>query len=193
MVGLSKSLPEMGEKDDNRGFPLRIAMAKSKTNTFYLRETLEVNAGLNTETMDLSVYVDPVNKQGLLIRAVDFIWTDSSDWVPPAAAIWQASVQIHDTALGGMADPENTHQIASGSVVSTTSGSFSDQDFFPDRLGMAKGEGRIVVNDTLEITTLGDGAGLPGNYVVTVVMEVEVVKLTEKDYISLALQAVADA
>ncbi len=193
MVGLSKSLPEMGEKDDNRGFPLRIAMAKSKTNTFYLRETLEVNAGLNTETMDLSVYVDPVNKQGLLIRAVDFIWTDSSDWVPPAAAIWQASVQIHDTALGGMADPENTHQIASGSVVSTTSGSFSDQDFFPDRLGMAKGEGRIVVNDTLEITTLGAGAGLPGNYVVTVVMEVEVVKLTEKDYISLALQAVADA
>jgi len=183
----------MGEKDDNRGFPLGIAMAKSKTNTFYLRETIEVNTGLSTETMDLSIYVDPVNKQGLLIRAVDFIWTDSSDWVPPAAAIWQASVQIHDTALGGMADPENTHQIASGSVVSTTSGSFSDQDFFPDRLGMAKGEGRIVVNDTLEITTLGAGAGLPGNYVVTVVMEVEVVKLTEKDYISLALQAVADA
>jgi len=166
-------------------------MAKSKTNTFYLRETIEVNTGLSTEDMDLSIYVDPVNKQGLLIRAVDFIWTDSTDWVPPPAAVWQAAVQIHDTALGGMADPENTHQVASGSVVSTSSGTFSDSDFFPDRLGMAKGEGRIVVNDTLEIVTLG--TGVVGDYVVTVVMEVEVVKLTERDYISLALQAVADA
>jgi len=168
-------------------------MAKSKTNTFYLRETIQVNTALSTETMDLSIYVDPVNKQGLLIRAVDFIWTNSTSWVPPAAAIWQAAVQVHDTALGGMADPENTHQVASGSIVSTASGSFSDEDFFPDRLGMAKGEGRIVVNDTLEICTLAVGGATPGDYVVTVVMEVEVVKLSERDYISLALQAVADA
>ena len=112
--------------------------------------------------------------------------------MPPPAAAWQSSVQVHDTALGGMADPDNTHQIASGSVVSTTSGSFSDSDFFPDRLGMAKGEGRIVVNDTLEICTLGAGT-ITSGYVVTVVMEVEVVKLSERDYISLALQAVADA
>jgi len=167
-------------------------MAKAKTNTFYLRETVDCDTSLTTSTMDLSIYVDPVNKQGLLIRAVDFIWTDKTDWVPPPAAAWQSSVQVHDTALGGMADPDNTHQIASGSVVSTTSGSFSDSDFFPDRLGMAKGEGRIVVNDTLEICTLGAGT-ITSGYVVTVVMEVEVVKLSERDYISLALQAVADA
>tara|TARA_Y100001951_G_scaffold57261_1_gene45440 strand:- start:1609 stop:2112 length:504 start_codon:yes stop_codon:yes gene_type:complete len=167
-------------------------MATAKTNSFYLRETIDVDTTLTTETMDLSVYVDPVNKQGLLIRSVDFIWTDKTDWVPPAAAAWQAAVQVHDTALSGMADPDNTHQVASGSIVSTTSGSFSDEDFFPDRLGMAKGEGRIVVNDSLEITTLGAGS-IPASYVVTVVMEVLVVKLTEKDYISLALQQVADA
>ena len=65
-------------------------------------------------------------------------------------------------------------------------------DFFPDRLGMAKGEGRIVVNDTLEICTDGS-ANIPGTAVVCVVMEVQVVKLSEKDYISLALQSVADA
>ena len=57
---------------------------------------------------------------------------------------------------------------------------------------MAKGEGRIVVNDTLEICTDGNGT-IPSDYVVTVVLEVQVVKLSEKDYISLALQSVADA
>jgi len=167
-------------------------MAKAKTNSFYIRETIDVDTSLTTETMDLSVYVDPVNKQGLLCRSIDFIWTDKTAWVPPAAAAWQATVQVHDTALGGLADPENTHQVASGSIVSTTSGSFSDEDFFPDRLGMAKGEGRIVVNDTLELCTLGTGS-IPTGYIVTVVMEVQVVKLSEKDYISLALQQVADA
>jgi hypothetical protein len=167
-------------------------MATKKTNSFYIRETIDVDTSLNVETMDLSVYVDPVNKQGLLIRQADFIWTEKDDWVPPAAAAWQATCQIHDTALGGLADPENTHQVASGSIVSTDSGSFSDEDFFPDRLGMAKGEGRIVVNDTLEICTDGNGT-IPTNYVVTVVLEVQVVKLSEKDYISLALQSVADA
>ena len=167
-------------------------MATKKTNSFYIRETIDVNTSLSVETMDLSVYVDPVNKQGLLIRQADFIWTESDDWVPPAANTWQATCQIHDTALGGLAAPENTHQVASGSVVSTASGSFADSDFFPDRLGMAKGEGRIVVNDTLEICTDGNGT-IPSDYVVTVVLEVQVVKLSEKDYISLALQSVADA
>tara|TARA_R100000963_G_scaffold34855_1_gene29891 strand:- start:915 stop:1424 length:510 start_codon:yes stop_codon:yes gene_type:complete len=167
-------------------------MAKAKTNSFYIRETIEVNAAPAQESMDLTIYVDPVNKQGLLIKMVDFIWSDSGSWLPPAAAAWQAAIQVHDTALGGLVDPEDSHNIASGSVVSTTSGTFSDSDFFPDRLGMAKGEGRIVVNDTLEICTDGSAAGIPGNYVCTVVMEVQVVKLTEKDYVTLALQTVSD-
>lgn len=168
-------------------------MAKAKTNTFYLRETIDVNTTPTAESWDLSVYVDPVNKQGLLIRNVDFIWSISGTWLPMPAAAMQAAVQIHDTALGGMEDYENTHQVASGSITGTTSAVNSDQDFFPDRLGMAKGEGRIVVNDTLEIVSDGSAAGVPAALVCTVVMEVQVVKLTEKDYISLALQQVADA
>lgn len=171
-------------------------MAKAKTNSFYLRETIDVDTTGDTESWDLSVYVDPVNKQGLLIRNVDFIWCigggATPTYLPPAAAIFQAAVQIHDTALGGMADPDNTHQVASGSVTATASSVSRDQDFFPDRLGMAKGEGRIVVNDTLEICTDGNGA-IDADLTCTAVMEVQVVKLTEKDYISLALQQVADA
>jgi len=169
-------------------------MAKKKTNSFYLRETIEVNTGPAQESMDLSVYVDPVNKQGLLIRQVDFIWYDSTTFLPLDPNVdWQGAIQIHDTALGGLADLENTHQVASGSILAVQSSTVTkSQDFFPDRLGMAKGEGRIVVNDTLEICTDGS-ASIPGNAVVCCVMEVQVVRLTEKDYISLALQSVADA
>lgn len=168
-------------------------MATKKTNSFYIRETVDVDGTTTNEDMDLSIYVDPVNKQGLLIRQADFIWFDSSNYLPlDANADWQAAIQLHDTTLGGLVDPENTHQIASGSLMSVSGSSVTkDEDFFPDRLGMAKGEGRIVVNDSMEISTLGNN--VPGNLQVCVVLEVQVVKLSEKDYISLALQSVADA
>jgi hypothetical protein len=169
-------------------------VATKKTNSFYLRETIEVNAAPAQESMDLSVYVDPVNKQGLLIRQVDFIWYDGGTFLPmDPGADWQAAIQIHDTALEGLVDLENTHQVASASILAVSGSTVTkSQDFFPDRLGMAKGEGRIVVNDTLEICTDGS-ASIPAAAVCTVVMEVVVVKLSEKDYISLALQSVADA
>jgi len=169
-------------------------MAKAKTSTFYLRETINVDASPQQEEMDLTVYVDPVNSQGLLIRAVDFIWYDSATFLPlDANADWQGTIQVHDSSLGGLADLENEHQIASGSISSVSgSGVFSDQDFFPDRLGMSKGEGRIVVNDTLELATDAGGSSIPANMVCTIVMEVQVVKLTKEDYISLALQSVSN-
>ena len=80
--------------------------------------------------------------------------------------------------------------MASGGLVGTASSVSSDVDFFPDRLGMAKGEGRIIVNDSMEIVTLGNGVNTAQQ--VTVVMECQVVKLSEKDYITLAMQQVAD-
>jgi len=168
-------------------------MAKAKTSTFYLRETINVDASPVQEEMDLSVYVDPVNSQGLLIRAVDFIWYDSASFLPlDANADWQAAVQIHDSALGGLADLENEHQVASGSITSISGSEVSsDQDFFPDRLGMAKGEGRIVVNDSLEIASDAGGSSIPATMVCTIVLEVQVVKLNKEDYISLALQSVS--
>jgi len=55
---------------------------------------------------------------------------------------------------------------------------------------MEKGEGRIIVNDSMEIVTLGNSVNAAQQ--VTVVMECQVVKLSEKDYITLAMQQVAD-
>lgn len=171
-----------------------LGMAKAKTNSFYLRETLDVDTVTNNEQMDLSIYVDPVNKQGILVKGVDYIWFDKDTFLPmDPNADWQVAVQLHDTTLGSLVDPENTHMISSASLVAVQNSSISsDEDFFPDRLGMAKGEGRIIVNDSLEISSLGSGS-TPADLQCCVVMEVQVVKLSEKDYISLALQQVADA
>tara|TARA_Y100000748_G_C15496572_1_gene488419 strand:- start:2647 stop:3147 length:501 start_codon:yes stop_codon:yes gene_type:complete len=166
-------------------------MASAKTSTFYIREDFDVGSSITTTAMDLSLYVDPVNKQGLLVRNVDFIWHNSSTKLPVAASAFQAAIQVHDSVLGTLADLDSQHQVASGSLTGTTSGVDADQDFFPDRLGMTKGEGRIIVNDTLEIAT--DANTSVTNLACCVVLECQVIKLSEKDYIALALQSVADA
>lgn len=169
-------------------------MTKAKTSTFYIREVFDVDATPQTTAMDLSLYVDPVNKQGLLVRSIDFIWHDKVTFLPPDfGGDCQGAIQVHDSVLGGLASLDSQHQVASGSIMGYAgSAPTNDTDFFPDRLGMTKGEGRIIVNDTLEIAT--DGAGtVPNNWACCVVLECQVIKLTEKDYIALALQSVADA
>lgn len=165
-------------------------MASAKTNSFYIRETIDVDTTVSIDNIDLSLYVDPVNKQALLIKNVDFIWALNT-FLPAPANVYQATCQLHDTTLGALREFDNQHQVASGGLVGTASSVTSDVDFFPDRLGMAKGEGRIIVNDSMEIVTLGAGT-LNAAQQVTVVMECQVVKLSEKDYITLAMQQVAD-
>ena len=144
--------------------------------------------------MDLSLYVDPVNKQGLLVRSVDFIWHDKATLLPANfTGECQSAVQVHDSVLGGLAQLDSQHQVASASITGYSGTASSDrEDFFPDRLGMTKGEGRIIVNDTLEIATDANGT-VPNDFACCVVLECQVIKLSEKDYIALALQSVADA
>jgi len=167
-------------------------MARAKTGIFYIKAIIDVDSTVTVINEDLSVYVDPVNRQGLLIRSVDYIWYDKSNNLPENfTADGQFAVQVHETTLGLMADYDNSHLIASGSLSYDTTGILNNaQDFFPDRLGHSKGEGRVVVNDSLEITSLG--VAPPSNFQCCVVLECQVIKLTERDYITLALQSVAD-
>jgi hypothetical protein len=169
-------------------------MARAKTAPFQIRfEVGLTNGSTNITTPDLSMYVDPVNRQALLVRQVDFIWTDSVNFLPIAFnADCEAAIQVHDSTLGGMFSLTSAHQVASGSLYYDATGILTnDQDFFPDTMGRSMGGGRIIVNDSLEVCARVD-AGIPANSIVTCVMECEVVKLSEKDYIALALQTVAD-
>lgn len=169
-------------------------MARAKTAPFQIRfEVGLTNATTNIVTPDLSMYVDPVNRQALMIHQADFIFTDSSNYLPiNFAADNQTSVQIHDSTLGGMFALTSPHQVASASLYYDSTGILTQaQDFFPDTMGRAMGGGRIVVNDSLEVCARSDGTTV-ANSIVTVVLECTVVKLSEKDFIALALQTVAD-
>jgi len=54
-------------------------MARAKTGIFYIKAIIDVDSTVTVINEDLSVYVDPVNRQGLLIRSVDYIWYDKSN------------------------------------------------------------------------------------------------------------------
>lgn len=169
-------------------------MARAKTAPFQIR--FEVGLTLNNTniiTPDLSMYVDPVNRQALLIHQADFIFTDNVDYLPiNFASDSQAGIQIHDSTLGGMFALTSPHQVASGSLFFDSTGVLTnDQDFFPDTMGRSMGGGRIVVNDSLEVCARVEGS-IPANSICTVVLECTVVKLSEKDFIALALQTVSD-
>ena len=170
-------------------------MATAKTSTFFIREAINIDAAATTDSMDLSMYCDPVNRQGLLIRNADFIWYDGATYLPAAvqANTYEAAIQLHAATLGALAEYDNNQQIASASIQAGANlPAVQEVDFFPDRLGMTKGEGRITVNDTLEIVADGS-ANVPANLECCIVLECQVVKLSKEDYVSLALQSVADA
>lgn len=143
-----------------------------------------------TTKIDLGAYVDPADKQGIMITAVDFIYQDLTTFMPPAfAANTKVKVEVHDAVIGGLCGANNYHLVASsgltylGSVENTT-------DIWPDRFGIGKNEGRIVVNDELEISGTSS-ASLSGLSCV-VRLTCKVVTLTQKDFMSLALQTVAN-
>lgn len=167
-------------------------MAKAKTGPFMITEPITVTNSANTTTIDLGAYVDPADKQGLMITAVDFIWQNSSTYLPPDfAADWEAKVEVHDAVLGELVGANNYHLVAStGLTTSTQSAASMVTDLWPDRFGIGKNEGRIVVNDELEIVSNATAA--ISNCECIVRLTVKVVSLTQKDFMSLALQTVAN-
>ena len=167
-------------------------MAKAKTGPFMITEPIAVTNATTTTKIDLGAYVDPADKQGLMITAVDFIWQNDTTFLPPDfAADWEAKVEVHDAVLGGLVGANNYHLVASaGLTTSSQSAAAKTTDLWPDRFGRAKNEGRIVVNDELEIASLASAA--LANTEVIVRLTVKVVSLTQKDFMCLALQTVAN-
>jgi len=168
-------------------------MARAKTSPFYITEQLVMDntTTLQTAKVDLGAYVDPADKQGILITDVDFIWNDYDTHMPPImGASDQYRVEIIDTAIGALVGANNYHLVASANLTTdTTSNPSMVTDIWPDRLGISN-QGRIVVNDELEINGKCS-AGL-ADFACTVRLTVQVVTLTQKDFMSLALQTVSN-
>ena len=167
-------------------------MAKAKTAPFYISEN---QIGLSTSpeavTIDVGAYVDPADSQGIEILSVDYIWDDTSNLpISNGSTDFRATAQLKDNTNGDLVSPTSLHLISSAHL------SYSDvavtdnvTDVYPDRLGIGK-DGRIVVNDQLEFCVKSSAAVATGRCTVRIMARV--VTLTKKDYMTLALQTVAD-
>ena len=171
------------------------SMARNKTGPFFINHVLDI-AGTTvaqTQNMDISAYVDAGDSQGLEIMSVDYIWYDSVTLLPiqNGVTVFQASVQLKDAATGGLVAYDNLHLVSSGGIYYDTAKSVSqDADIFPDQLMISKTGGRVTVNDNLEL--VGKSSASVANMAVCARIQCKVVNLSKRDYMTLALQTVAD-
>ena len=166
-------------------------MAKAKTATFFIRRSLDIGTtAANTLTIDTSAYVDPADRQGIMIEEVDFIFYNNAGRRPFNATSRQAAVQLLSGAYSDLADYANEDLIASGGLVfDSQGGQHNASDLYPDAL--ATPGGRIVVDD--QMTLVGSTAPTNiSNFQVAVLIKAKVVTLSNKDYMALALQTVAN-
>lgn len=167
-------------------------MARAKTAPFYITDNqIGLSTAAESVTIDVGAYVDPADSQGIEIISVDYIWDDTSNLpISNGGTDFRATAQLKDSTNGDLVSPTSIHLVSSAhlsySDVAVTS---TDTDVFPDRLGIGK-EGRIVVNDQLEFVTKSSANVASGRCTVRIMARV--VTLTKKDYMTLALQTVAD-
>jgi hypothetical protein len=165
-------------------------MAKAKTGSFYIRRKVDCSAtSPDVVSIDTSAYVDPADRQGVMIESVDFVFYNDSTNLPFLSASEASGVQLLSGAYTTLQDYDNEDLIASGGLVhDAQSGVHNATDVYPDILGTQ--DGRIVVDDNL--TLLGASASAFSNCVCAVLIKAKVVTLTNKDYMALAMQTVAN-
>lgn len=180
-------------------------MPKAKTGAFYLTEQVVLSAALTPaqQTLSLASYIDVASKQGIAIEQVDFMYQRLSggEYSPSIGAIGGATnisttgAQITDVNRGvNMVSAADRALIGSGTLVQSNTGGLSHtSDLYPDNYGpVASDEARIVVNDQLFFTAVTDNnfSGT-GDLAVTVRLKCRIVKLTERDFMAIAITSSA--
>lgn len=183
-------------------------MAKAKTGSFYLTETVSIPAATTAGnrvqgTVDLGAYVNVPTGQAIAIESVDFVFqtTDTGsqfvgDLVTDNATL---SVQLSDLNPQSLLNIANDQSlIASGALSMAHQSNITSQstDLYPDNHGPAAlSEAFMVVNDTLYLVGGVDGGvgGLigPGGVSVTARIRCRVVKLAQQDWMAIAIQSTA--
>lgn len=180
-------------------------MATARTGSFYLTETVELNngtaAGQRVQgTIDLGAYVSVPQGLAIAIESVDFVYqldtTKGSAVVGMLAGNGGITAQVTDLSPGtGFVSANNQSLVASGCLnIDATAGIAShSSDFYPDNFGpAAHSESFMVVNDTLYLTAGPDGAATGGtDLLVTARIRCRVVKLSNKDWMAIAIQSTA--
>ena len=180
-------------------------MAKAKTGSFYLTETVilpttSASGTVVQGTIDLGAYVNVPTGQAVAIESVDFVYQNSANFLGSAANMLNADGAIH-TQLSDlnpgttMLRADNQSLVASGSINVDYSANIATQqtDLYPDNFGpAAMSEAFMVVNDTLYLTAGVGNAAIGGSDVfVTARIKCRVVKLSSEDWMAIAIQSTA--
>lgn len=170
-------------------------MARAKTAPFIVTEVIPANAttAVQSGTLDLSAYVDPGDSQGVEIMSVDFIWFNSTTNMPieNGTTAFQAVAQLKDNTNGNLLGYDNIHLVSSGSLYyDTAKGVSNASDIYPDVLYISKDGGRVTVNDSMEVV-VKSSSNVTG-LACAVRIQMRVIGLNKRDYMTLALQTVSD-
>jgi len=179
-------------------------MATSKTGSFYLTDKATLNAGSAAgtrvqSTIDLGAYVNVPTGQAIAIESVDFVYQTAdgagsgNELLAADGAISAQLTDLNPSTTLLIADDQSLVASGclnidfSGNVVSHTS------DLYPDNFGPANlSEAFMVVNDTLYLVAGNNGGAIGGTDVsVTARIRCRVVKLSQKDWMSIAIQQTA--
>jgi len=178
-------------------------MATSKTGSFWLTETVtmalaSVDGSRFQGTLDLGAYVDVGDQQAIAIERVDFIWQNGANFDSNPEAMLAANgsfgIQVSDLNPGTVfLRADDNSLVASGHLNIDIANNItsSDSDFYPDNFGKLD-ESRMVVNDSLFVVGGNDGAAIgAASVLVTARIKCRIVKLSTKDWMSIAIQSTA--
>jgi hypothetical protein len=183
-------------------------MATAMTGSFYLTQSVQIPAAtasgiVTSGTIDLSAYVNVPTGQAIAIDSVDFIYQRTAPFGQDAASMVAGSgaisAQLTDLNQGNLlVRADNQSLVASGSlnIDQPNNVATNDVDIYPDNFGgkASLSESFMVVNDSLFLTAMPSGTAIGANaVVVTARIRCTVVKLKPSDWVSIAIQATAEA
>jgi len=180
-------------------------MATAKTGSFYLTETitLPTAAPIGTRvqgTIDLGAYVNVPTGQAIAIESVDFVYQYGAAFSGAGSGLLAGNgslgVQLTDLNPGTVfvrADDQSL--IASGTLNIDDVNNITTHvtDIYPDNFGPSSlDEAFMVVNDSLYLVSGNNIAAIAGNDVyVTARVKCRVVKLSQQNWMSIAIQSTA--
>ena len=188
------------------GFSIDRHMAKAMTGSFYLTETVQIPAATASGnrvqgSIDLGAYVNVPTGQCVAIESCDFIFQVGSDFGSDALNILQGSgavtCQLTDLNPGtSFVRADDQSLVASGSINIDQPNNIATHvtDIFPDEWGPASlSHAFMVVNDTLYFVVGPDGANSNAATIVYVTVRIrcQVAKLSNKDWMAIAIQSTA--
>jgi len=182
-------------------------MAKAKTGSFWLTESIELTA-LDTivqGTIPLSSYVDVGDRQAIAVEEVDFI-VQSRDTVNDNVGYSLGGAAGGNTSWGFQVTDLNPNTaflraddnslIASGSLNYDDANSITSigPDIYPDTFGTLE-DARMVVSSDLFFISVFNLSALAANrsWVVTARCKCKIVTLSLKDFMSIAVQSTASS